>query len=79
MTGQTESFKTTKESEISENNEKNEIKTSAVTILNAKLKKNKRFNTHFVSMAEDGTIVNFCKLSRNHFKSMLTTRYGAKL
>jgi len=55
----------------SSNCEKKSQKSDALIIMVAKLKKNKRFNSFFVTMAEDGTISNFCKLSRNLFKTVL--------
>ena len=42
-----------------------ELKANALMIMSAKLKNNKKFNSFFVNMAEEGTIAAFCKLNRN--------------
>jgi hypothetical protein len=39
-------------------------KLDALVIMSAKLKRNKKFNSFFVNMAEEGTIAQFCKLNK---------------
>lgn len=60
----------------SEMTEVREHKNNALIIMSAKLKRNKKFNSFFVNMAEEGTIASFCKLNKTLYKQLLQGRYG---
>ena len=63
----------------SDNTEAHDYRTNALIIMAAKLKKNKKFKSFFVNMAEEGTIALFCKLNKLQYKQLLTKRYNQKL
>ncbi len=63
----------------SDNTEARDYRTNALIIMAAKLKKNKKFKSFFVNMAEEGTIALFCKLNKLQYKQLLTRRYNQKL